>query len=69
MIWGIIGWEYKSPLVFLKKVENSKGYNSMIYCNQVLISVVTSMIKYFNKFEESAIFMEDGSRIHEGFTC
>ena len=25
------------------------------------------MMEYFNEFEEPAIFMEDGSRIHEGF--
>jgi len=67
MIWGAIGWGYKSPLVFLEKVEGSKGYNSTIYRDQVLIPVVTPMMEYFNEFEEPAIFMEDGSRIHEGF--
>jgi hypothetical protein len=33
MIWGAIGWDYKSPLVFLEKEEEAKGVNSQAYCD------------------------------------
>jgi hypothetical protein len=25
MIWGVIGWDYKSPLIFLEKLPGRKG--------------------------------------------
>lgn len=31
MIWGAIGWDYKSPLVFLEKEEGCRGVNSRVY--------------------------------------
>lgn len=31
MIWGAIGWDWKSPLVFLEKEEGYKGVNSKVY--------------------------------------
>ena len=28
MIWGAIGWDWKSPLIFLEKEKGAKGVNS-----------------------------------------
>ena len=33
MIWGAIGWDYKSPLVFLEKEEGARGITSRTYRN------------------------------------
>lgn len=67
MVWGAIGWDWKSPLVFLVKEEGKKGICSTAYLNQVLEAVdfpfydsLTSMQK------EEFIFMEDGAKVHKG---
>jgi hypothetical protein len=31
VIWGAIGWDYKSPLMFLETEEGYKGVNSRAY--------------------------------------
>jgi hypothetical protein len=31
MIWGTIGWDYKSLLVFLEKEKGAKRVNSRVY--------------------------------------
>ena len=64
MIWGAIGWDWKSPLVFLEKEEGSKGITTKAYLRQVLEIVV------FPKFDELSpeyIFMKDGAKVHLGY--
>ena len=63
MIWGAIGWDYKSPLVFLKKEEGCKGVNSRAYRDQVLEQVVFPL---FDDLGPEYIFMEDGAKVHKG---
>ena len=31
MIWGVIGWDYKSLLVFMEKEKEYKGVNFRVY--------------------------------------
>ena len=63
MIWGAIGWDYKSLLVFLEKEEGTKGVNSRVYRDQVLQPIVFPL---FDQLGTEYIFMEDGSKIHKG---
>ena len=36
MVWGAIGWGFKSKLVFLEKIPGARGINSKAYSEQVL---------------------------------
>ena len=36
MVWGVIGWGFKSKLVFLEKTAGARGINSKAYAEQVL---------------------------------
>jgi hypothetical protein len=63
MIWGALGWDYKSPLVFLEKLPHMKGICSKAYLQQVLEPVVFPL---FDTLGPSYIFMEDGAKVHKG---
>ncbi|PQE19211.1 hypothetical protein CJF30_00007538 [Rutstroemia sp. NJR-2017a BBW] len=63
MIWGMIGWNYKSPLVFLEKRPGCKGVDSTAYKEQVLEPIIFPL---FEKAGLEYIFMEDGSKVHKG---
>jgi hypothetical protein len=64
MIWGAIGWNYKSPLVFLEKEEGAKGVNSRAYRDQVLEPIIFPL---FDQLGTDYLFMEDGSKVHKGY--
>ena len=64
MIWGAIGWDYKSPLVFLEKEPGAKGITSKAYLNQVLEPVIFPL---FDSLGPEYIYMEDGSGVHKKF--
>lgn len=64
MIWGAIGWDYKSPLVFLEKEEGCKGVNSKVYRDQVLQPIIFPL---FDGLGPEYIFMEDGAKVHKGY--
>ena len=40
MIWGALGWDYKSELVFMQKLPGRKGICSKAYLQQVLQPVI-----------------------------
>jgi hypothetical protein len=63
MIWGAIGWDYKSPLVFLEREEGAKGVNSRAYRDQVLEPIIFPL---FDQLGTDYIFMEDGNKVHKG---
>jgi hypothetical protein len=63
MIWGAIGWDYKSELVFLEKLPERKGICSKAYLQQVLEPVVFPL---FEELGPEYIFMEDGQRSMRG---
>ena len=63
MIWGAIGWDYKSPLVFLEKLPERKGICSKEYLQQVLEPIVFPL---FDDLGPEYIYMEDGSKVHLG---
>ena len=67
MVFGGIGFDYKSPLVFMSKTEGNKGINSKNYRDQVLIPVLTPAMAELTEFGERRILMEDGAKIHQGF--
>ncbi|PQE18871.1 hypothetical protein CJF30_00011375 [Rutstroemia sp. NJR-2017a BBW] len=64
MIWGMIGWNHKSPLVFLEKRPGCRGVNVTTYKEQVLEPIVFPL---FEKVGPEYIFMEDGSKVHSGY--
>ncbi|KAF4630689.1 hypothetical protein G7Y89_g7443 [Cudoniella acicularis] len=64
MIWGALGWDYKSPLVFMEKLPGRKGICSKAYLQEVLEPVVFPL---FETLGPEYIFMEDGSKVHLGF--
>jgi hypothetical protein len=43
MIWGALGWDWKSPLVFLEKEPRHKGVTSRVYKTQVLEPIVAPL--------------------------
>ncbi len=63
MIWGAIGWDYKSELVFLEKLPGRKGICSKAYLQQILEPVVFPL---FDDLSPEYIFMEDGAKVHAG---
>ena len=65
MIWAGMGWDWKSPLVFLERCEGHKGIDSQAYLEQVLEPIVFPV---FEEFGEEYIFMEDGNKVHKGKT-
>lgn len=73
MVWGAIGWNYKSPLVFLERTEGAKGINSKVYTEQVLIPIITPLLDPNSDLhkvldlERPLILMEDGAKVHEGY--
>jgi hypothetical protein len=64
MIWGAIGWDYKSELVFLERIYGKKGICSRDYLEQVLKPVVFPL---FDGLGPKYIFMEDRSKVHVGY--
>jgi transposase len=66
MVWGAIGWGYKSKLVFLCKEGNSKGINSKAYATQVIEAVAVPFLEGLEEGIEGTIFMEDGAKVHLG---
>ena len=63
MIWGALGWDYKSELVFLEKLPGRKGICSKAYLQQVLQPIIFPL---FDTLGPEYIFMEDGSKVHLG---
>ena len=67
MVWGAIGWDWKSPLIFLVKEPGKKGICSIAYLNQVLNPVVFPWFDSLSaKQKEEFLFIEDGAKIHKG---
>ena len=64
MIWGAIGWGYKSLLIFLFKKHGKRGINSKDYAEQVLKAIVRPFLAALE--EENTIFIEDGASIYNG---
>jgi len=63
MIWGALGWDYKSPLIFMEKLPGQKGICSRAYLEQVLEPVVFPL---FETLGSDYIYIEDGSKVHKG---
>jgi len=67
MVWGAIGWDWKSPLIFLVKEEGRKGICSQAYLNQVLNPIIFPWLdSLIAKQKKEFLFMEDGSKIYIG---
>jgi len=67
MVWGAIGWNWKSPLIFMVKEEGRKGVCSQAYLNQVLEPVIFPFwASLTDEQRQEWIFMEDGSKVHKG---
>ena len=65
MIWGAIGWDYKSLLVFLEREEGAKGVNFQAYQDQVFEPIIFPL---FDQLRTDYIFIEDGNKIYKGHT-
>jgi hypothetical protein len=67
MVWGAIGWDWKSPLVFLVKEDGRRGVCSQAYTRQVLDAVIRPYCDSLTKEQnEEFIFMEDRSKVYMG---
>lgn len=67
MVWAAIGWDWKSPLVFLVKEDGKKGICSTAYLKQVLEAVVFPFYDSLTDEQKAEfIFIEDGSKVHKG---
>jgi hypothetical protein len=67
MVWGAIGWDWKSPLVNLVKEPGKKGICSTAYLNQVLEAVIFPCHDSLTSTQkEEFIFMEDEAKVHKG---
>jgi hypothetical protein len=67
MLWGAIGWDWKSPLVFLEHEECHRGICSHAYTNQILNPVVIPYYESLTKEQQVAfLYVEDGTKIHKG---
>lgn len=64
MVWGAIGWGWKSKLIFLEKGE-SRGIDSYDYADQVLTYLKHALADAFG--DEEVILMEDGAPVHKGY--
>jgi hypothetical protein len=64
-IWAAVGWNYKSPLVFLDGHGARGGCTKQDYINQVLVPVVAEVseedLQYYGY---PLLYQEDGNRIH-----
>lgn len=67
MIWGAIGYGFKSKLVFLKKSEGHRGIDSQAYADQVLSAVVIPLLEGLEEHKDDILFMEDGAPIHKRY--
>jgi hypothetical protein len=63
MIWGAIGWDYKSELVFMEKLPERRSICSKAYLQEVLEPVVFSL---FDTLGPEYIFIEDGVKVYYG---
>jgi len=61
MIWGAIGWDYKSELVFMEKLPTRRGICSKAYLQQVLEPIVFPL---FDTLNAEYIFIEDGAKVY-----
>jgi hypothetical protein len=67
MVWGAIGWDWKSPLIFMVKEEGRKGVCSQAYLNQVLEPVIFPFwASLTDEQRQEWHFIEDGSKVHKG---
>jgi hypothetical protein len=67
MVWAAIGLDWKSPLVFLVKEPGRRGICSTAYLKQVLEAVIFPFYDSLTDEQKAEfIFMEDGSKVHEG---
>jgi hypothetical protein len=66
MIWGVIGWDYKSELVFIEKLLERRGICSKAYLQEVLEPVVFPL---FDILGLEYIFMENSAKVYCGSAC
>lgn len=64
MIWGAMGWNFKSLLVIMEKLPGRRGICSKAYLQEVLRPVVFPL---FDTLGPEYIYMEDGAKVHKGY--
>jgi hypothetical protein len=67
IVWGALGWDFKSSLIFLTKEEGRHSICSTVYVKQVLEKVG---FPYYNLLDEDKkeefIFIGDRSKVYKG---
>jgi hypothetical protein len=61
MIWGAIGWDYKSELIIMEKLPEYKGICSKVYLREVLEFIV---FLFFDILGPEYIFIENGAKVY-----
>ncbi len=63
IIQGVIGQDYKSPLIFLEKLPDQKGVYSKAYLKQGLEPI---LFQLFETVRPEYIFIKDKSKVYKG---
>jgi transposase len=68
-VWGAIGYNYKSPLLFLKGSGKNGAFTQKDYLKQVLDPAIIVILEDFahitqTEYKVKPIFMEDGNSAH-----
>ena len=67
MVWGTLGQDWKSPLVFLEKRPERKGVCSQAYLEQCLEAMIFPWYDTLNEAQKvEVIFIEDSAKVHKG---
>jgi transposase len=67
MVWGAIGWDWKSPLIFMEKKPGRKGICSQAYLEQCLETVIFPWYDALDENQKAeVIFIEDRAKVHKG---
>lgn len=65
MIWAAIGYNYKSPIVFIHKKENEEGEKKLgMNAKRYVRLCLTKMLNGPGALPRGRIFMQDGARCH-----
>ncbi len=64
-VWAAVGWDFKSPLVFLDGYSARGGCTKKDYIDQVLVAMVVEISEVMlEHYGYSLLYLEDGNRIH-----
>ena len=64
MVWGAIGWNFKSPLIFLRPDEGCRGITAKAYVRQVLEGYLSYAYPLRRMVDPRVFLVEDNAPVH-----